>query len=87
MMSFMQNAFIPDHKINDNTIIMQSSCIPWELETLEKKSMVVKLDLAKVYDCMNWTFIHDMLIKTNNIVDLVSLIMEIITTYWTSILQ
>ncbi|KAF7839575.1 60S ribosomal protein L17-2 [Senna tora] len=66
LISFHQGAFVLGRKAVDNTIIAQ------ELTYCLKKKrggkwgwMMIKLDLEKAYDKLNWSFISDVLRKMN----------------------
>ena len=48
--------------------------------------MALKIDLEKVYDKLEWSFIRDMLIRANLPADLIDVIMSCISTVSTSIL-
>ena len=48
--------------------------------------MALKIDLEKTYDKLEWSFIKDMLIRANIMVDLIDIIMSCILTVSTSIL-
>ena len=47
--------------------------------------MALKIDLKKVYDKLEWSFIRDMLIRVNMPTDLIETIMSCVTTVSTSI--
>ena len=48
--------------------------------------MALKIDLEKAYDKLEWSFIKDMLIRINILVDLIEIIMSCISIVTTSIL-
>ena len=48
--------------------------------------MALKIDLEKVYDKLEWSFIKDMLIRINLLVDLVDIIMSCVLTVFTFIM-
>ena len=48
--------------------------------------MALKIDLKKAYDKLEWSFIKDMLIRINILVDLSEIIMSCISIVTTSIL-
>ena len=61
------------------------------IHTISKKKgrvgyMALKIDLEKVYDKLEWSFIRDMLIRANLPADLIDVIMSCISTVLTSIL-
>lgn len=52
-----QASFIVGQNTTDNTIILQEVVHSMNLMAGKKRYMVVKLDLAKAYDKMEWSFI------------------------------
>ena len=48
--------------------------------------MVLKIDLEKTYDKLEWNFIRDMLIRVNLPMDIIDVIMSCVSTVSTSIL-
>ena len=82
----MQTAFVPGCKGTDNVIIAQEV-----LHSLGKKKgktgyMALKIDLEKAYDKLEWSFIRDMLIRVNLLMDIIDVIMSCVSTVSTSIL-
>ena len=80
-----QTTFVPGRKGVDNAIIVQEI-----IHTLSKKKgrvgyMVIKIDLEKAYDKLEWNFIKDTLIKANLPADLIDIIMSCISSVSTSI--
>lgn len=56
-----QYSFISGRSTIDNAIILQEVVHSMNHMTGKKRFMVVKLDLAKAYDKMEWSFIKDSL--------------------------
>lgn len=56
-----QSSFISERSTIDNAIILQEVVHSMNLMSGKKRFMVVKLDLAKAYDKMEWSFIKDAL--------------------------
>ena len=86
LISPLQAAFVPGRKGIDNAIIAQEV-----IHSINKKRgkvgyMALKIDLEKVYNKLEWSFIKDMLIRINLLVDLVNIIMSCVSTVFTSIL-
>jgi len=82
----LQAAFVLGRKGIDNAIIAQEV-----IHSINKKRgkvgyMALKIDLEKVYDKLELSFIKDMLIRINLLVDLVDIIMSCVLTIFTSIL-
>ena len=85
-LSPFQTAFVLGRKVSDNVIIAQEI-----IHSLNKKKggvryMVLKIDLEKAYDKIEWSFIRDMLTRVNLPVDLWDIIMSCVSTVSTSIL-
>ena len=86
LISPLQAAFVPGRKGIDNAIIAQEV-----IHSINKKKrkvgyMALKIDLEKVYDKLEWSFIKDMLVKINLLVDLVDIIMSCVLTVFTFIM-
>ena len=86
LISPFQAAFVPGRKGIDNAIIAQEV-----IHSINKKKgkvgyMALKIDLEKVYDKLEWSFIKDMLVKINLLVDLVDIIMSCVLTVFTFIM-
>ena len=86
LISPLQAAFVPGRKGIDNAIIAQEV-----IHSINKKKgkvgyMALKIDLEKVYDKLEWSFIKDMLIRINLLVDLVDIIMSCVLTVFTFIM-
>ena len=80
LISPSQASFIPQRQINDNIIIMQEV-----LHTMKKKKggkglLVIKIDLEKAYDHLNWAFIRDTLIEMGLPTLMVETIMSCVLT-------
>ena len=86
LVSPYQAAFVPGRRGVDNTIIVQEL-----IHTIGKAKgrngyMMIKLDLEKAYDKLEWSFIREMLIRFNFLENLIELIMSCISTVSTSLL-
>ena len=86
LISPCQIAFVLGRKGIDNAIIVQEV-----IHTLSKKKgkvgyMALKINLKKVYDKLEWSFIRDMLMRVNMPMDLVDIIMSCVTTISTLII-
>ena len=86
LVSPFQAAFIPRRKGLDNMIIAQEI-----LHSMEKKKgrsgvMVLKIDLEKAIDRLEWSFIREILIHFNFPSDLIAIIMDCISSSSVSVL-
>lgn len=57
-----QTAFIPKRSIGDNILLAQALCKDYHLHRGPSRCMV-KLDIHKAFDSLNWKFLEDCLIK------------------------
>ncbi|CAN1744115.1 LINE-1 retrotransposable element ORF2 protein, partial [Linum perenne] len=81
-----QTSFVPGRQITDNIIILQEVLHTMRQQFGKKGSMTIKIDLAKAYDRLEWSFIEETL-KLARIPDkLVKLIMACISTVSTQVL-
>ena len=86
LISPVQAAFVPGRRGLDNIIIAQEL-----IHSLDKKKgkggfMTIKVDLAKAYDRIEWSFIHKVLKAFHFPQNLIELIMSCVTTTSISIL-
>ncbi|KAK9987983.1 hypothetical protein SO802_028222 [Lithocarpus litseifolius] len=81
-----QAAFVPRRRGVDNAIIVQK--LIHSMKKIKGKGgyMVLKIDLEKAYDKLEWSFIRDTLIRFNLLKNLIELIMSCISSVSTSIL-
>ena len=85
-MSPFQTAFVPGRKGIDNAIIAQEI-----IHTVGRKSgkvgnMVIKIDLEKACDKLEWSFIRDVLHAANFPSEMIQLIMSYVSSSTASIL-
>ena len=86
LVSPFQSAFVPGRKGVDNAVIAQEL-----IHTISRKKgkvgyMVVKIDLEKAYDRLEWSFIREVLYAANFPPDLIQLIMSCVSSATTSVL-
>lgn len=86
LVSPLQTAFVPSRKKIDNVVIVQEL-----IHSISKKKggtgyMVVKIDLEKAYDKLEWSFIRDVLVKINLPQNLIKLILSCVSSSSSSIL-
>lgn len=70
-----QASFIPGRHITDNIIICQEIVHSLRYTKAIKRGMIMKLDLEKAYDRMEWSFIEEMLHDVALPVSLINVIM------------
>ncbi|CAL1381633.1 unnamed protein product [Linum trigynum] len=75
-----QSSFVPKRHITDNIIILQEVVHSLSLKTGAKGSMILKIDLAKAYDRINWKFLESTLMAAGIPDDFVKLVMACVTT-------
>ena len=82
----LQSSFRPGHGTRDNAIIAQE--IIHHMQESKKKTgdLLLKIDLEKAYDCIDWSFLQDMLIDFGFEPLTVNLIMSGVTSNSPSLL-
>ncbi|CAN1148633.1 Putative ribonuclease H protein At1g65750, partial [Linum perenne] len=73
-----QTSFVPGRHITDNIIMVQEVVHSLHLKKGKKFGMVVKIDLAKAYDKIDWGFVKDTLCSVGVPDSLVEIIMACI---------
>ena len=87
VISDAQSAFVPNCLITDNTTIAYKLLHRlWNRRKGKKGQMVVKLDISKAYDKMEWIFLQQMMVKLGFDPTWIQLAMETVTTTSYSIL-
>ena len=81
-----QAAFVPGRRGVDNAIIVQEIIHSMEKTKGRGGYMALKIDLEKVYDKLEWSFIRDTLLRFNLPKNLIELIMSCVLSVATSIL-
>ena len=86
LISPCQAAFVPGRRGVDNAIIVQEIIHSMEKTKGRGGYMALKIDLEKVYDKLEWSFIRDTLLRFNLPKNLIELIMSCVLSVATSIL-
>lgn len=86
IVSPLQSGFIPGRSTVDNAIILQEVLYHMKKSKRKKGDLILKLDLEKVYDRVDWAFLQDTLRKFGFPGTIVALIMHGITSSSISIL-
>ncbi|GLT58322.1 hypothetical protein SLA2020_312230 [Shorea laevis] len=75
-----QANFVPGRRGSDNILILQELVYSFNRKTGRKGGMIIKLDLEKAYDRLEWSFIRETLIFFQFPPMLISLIMSCISS-------
>ncbi|CAN0916841.1 LINE-1 retrotransposable element ORF2 protein [Linum grandiflorum] len=75
-----QTSFVPGRHITDNILILQEVVHSMNSDYVRKPNMVIKIDLAKAYDKIEWNFVRDTLDLAGFPSHLCSVIMNCIST-------
>ncbi|WCJ29423.1 LINE-1 retrotransposable element ORF2 protein [Euphorbia peplus] len=80
VVSPIQSSFVPGRQITDNIIIMQEAVASFKKKTGVTGGMILKLDLEKAYDRINWDFLRDTLSVLGLPRSLIEVIMTCVST-------
>lgn len=80
LVSKRQSSFIPGRSTNDNIIFLQETIHSMNLMKCKEGFMIVKLDLQKAYDCIEWRFVRETLELIGQPENLIDLIMNCISS-------
>lgn len=86
LISLNQTAFVPGRKSVDNVLIAQELIYSLDRRRGRVGYMAIKVDLAKAYDKLEWSFIHKVLQAFHFPQNLIKVIMNYITSMSISIL-
>ena len=86
LVSPFQAAFVPDRRGLDNVVIAQELIYSIHRKKGRLGQLILKLDLEKAYDCLEWNFIHEVLSFFKFPSSFVDLVLECVTTSSFSIL-
>lgn len=86
LISPSQTTFVASRRGIDNVITAQE--ILYSMERMKGRTgyMIIKIDLEKAYDRMEWSFMRNMLLSLNFHMDMVELILSYIYTTSDSLL-
>lgn len=86
IISFTQARFSANKKAADYVIIVQEYITHFRKIKGKRANMILKIDLEKAFDRIEWSFIHDFLLYFNFSNKLIHLIMSCVTSFSISIL-
>ncbi|XP_021734033.1 uncharacterized protein LOC110700738 [Chenopodium quinoa] len=86
LISPFQSSFIPNRSIEENIIIIKEVTHHFNKASNKANLMVLKIDLSKAFDCLEWDFIKDTLLSSNILANIVNLILSCICTLKISLL-
>lgn len=78
--SYAQTAFIAHRHISSNIIITQEIIHSFNLKSWSSQAFILKIDLAKAFDRIEWTFISDALHRLGLNINFINLIHACIST-------
>ncbi|XP_074297570.1 uncharacterized protein LOC141628310 [Silene latifolia] len=79
IVSMNQSAFIKDREIVDNILICQDLVRLYGRKTCTPRAML-KIDLKKAYDSIEWAFLRDMLVALEFLSEMIQWIMVCVST-------
>ena len=82
----MQTTFLEGRKASGNVVIAQELIYSLKRRKGKEGYMVVKIDLEKAYDCLEWSFIKMVLEHFGLLQNIINLIMSCISTTTTTLL-
>ena len=86
LISPSQTAFVASRRGTDNVIVAQELLYLMERMKGRIGYMIIKIDLEKVYDLMEWSFMRNVLLSLNFHMDTMELILSCISTTFVSLL-
>lgn len=86
LISPSQTAFVAGRRGTDNVIVAQELLYLMERMKGRTGYMIIKIDLEKAYDLMEWSFMRNVLLSLNFHMDTMELILSCISTTFVSLL-
>lgn len=86
IINLTQSSFIPGRCAADNAILVQEVIHSFKYQKGKTGNMLLKIDLEKAFDRLEWSFLHFFLHQLNFPPPLIKLIMSCVTTSFISIL-
>ena len=81
-----QASFLPGRNTTDNIVITQEIIHSLSKLKGKKGGMIIKIDLEKAYDCVNWSFLRRVLTEFNFSAKWINIIMSCVSLGSTAIL-
>ncbi|KAL0411762.1 UNVERIFIED_CONTAM: hypothetical protein Slati_3765900 [Sesamum latifolium] len=85
LISPSQSGFVPDRLISDNNLMAQEMIYHLDLR-YKNSNLVIKLDMSKAYDRVNWNFLITVMQKMGFPPRFLTLIKHAVQNYWFTIL-
>jgi hypothetical protein len=86
VVSPFQTGFVPGRNITENIVIAQEMLYNMTKMRSNVGFFVMKVDLSKAYDRLNWEFIHKVLAEVNLPIEMINVIMNCITSVQSNVL-
>jgi hypothetical protein len=81
-----QTGFVPTRNIHENIIVAQEMIHSMHKMRSKVGFFAIKVDLAKAYDRLRWSFIHDTLVEVGLPDHLINIIMQCVRTVTTNVM-
>jgi hypothetical protein len=86
VVSPFQTGFVPGRNITENIVIAQEMLHSMTIMRSNVGFFVMKVDLSKAYDRLDWEFIHKVLAEVNLPIEMINVIMNCITSVQSNVL-
>lgn len=74
------SSFLTNHQASDNALVVQEILNFFKTSKQRNSQLLMKIDLEKAFDCMEWSFIHDTLVYICFCKKLIKLIMSCVSS-------